>query len=99
MTCGVLARKATTGGPQVEVELPRVFRTREFAVLLRGCLHFPALVHGLLRGPVFEGGVETLPIAAEVDVTRDVFGYLHPCRIDNSMDALHFQRPVKRLCQ
>jgi hypothetical protein len=35
-------------------EPPRVLRTREFAVILRGGLHCSALVHDLLRGPVPE---------------------------------------------
>jgi Rieske [2Fe-2S] domain len=76
-------------------ELPRVFRTHEFAVILRGCLHFPALFHDLLRGPVSECGVETLPIIAELDVACDVFACFLSCRVDGAVDSLDFQRPVE----
>jgi hypothetical protein len=76
-------------------ELPRVFRTREFAVILRGCRHFSVLVHGLLRGPVSECGAKTFPIVAQFDVARDVFACFPACRIDSPVHALDFQRAVE----
>ena len=76
-------------------ELPRVFRTREFAVILRGCRHFPVLVHGLLRGPVSECGVKTFPIVAQLDVARDVIPRFPACRIHGTVHALDFQRAVE----
>ena len=80
-------------------ELPRVFRTCEFAVILRGCLHFPALVHGLLRGPVPERGMETLPIIAELNVPCDVFLCLLPRGVDGTVHSLDFQRTIEALGQ
>jgi hypothetical protein len=77
------------------VEGPRVFRTREFAVILRGCLHFQALVHGLLRGPVPDCGVKTLPIVAQLNVARDVLPRFPACRIDGTVHPLDFQRAVE----
>jgi hypothetical protein len=76
-------------------ELPRVLRTCEFAVILRGCLHFPVLVHDLLRGPVSECGVETLPIVAQLDVACDVFACFPPCRVGGPVNPLDFESPIE----
>ena len=77
------------------VEEPRVFRTRECAVILRGGLHFQVLIHGLLRGPVPECGMKTLPIVAQLDVARDVFPCLLACRVDGTVYPLDFERSVE----
>jgi predicted nucleic acid-binding protein len=95
----IVTRNLKDFPPKTLAELPRVFRTREFAVILRGCLHFPALVHGLLRGPVPECGVETLPIIAELDVPRDVFACFLPCGVDGTVDSLDFKRAIEALGQ
>ncbi len=78
-----------------QTEGPRVFRTHEFAVILRGYLHFPVLVHRLLRGPVTDCGVKTLPIVVQLDVTRDVFPCFPACRVDRPVNPLDFQHAVE----
>src|ERR1700691_2810126 len=80
-------------------EGPRVFRTREFAVILRGSLHFQVLVHGLLRGPVPDCGMKTLPIIAQLDVARDIPICFPACRVDGTVHPLDFQRAIERLCE
>ena len=80
---------------QWNLELPRVFRTREFAVILRGCLHFQVLIHGLLRSTVPECGVKALPIVAQLDVARDVLPCFLACRVDGPVNAFDFQRAIE----
>src|SRR6266487_3689714 len=82
---------------QPRAEGPRVFRTREFAVILRGCLHFPVLVHRLLGGSVPDCGVKALPIVAQLDVTRDVFPCFPACRVDRPVNPLDFKCAVEGL--
>jgi hypothetical protein len=78
-----------------ETELPRVFRTREFAVILRGFLHSLVLVHDLLRGPVPDCGVKAFPIVAQLDVARDVLTRFPACRVDGPVHALDFQCAIE----
>jgi hypothetical protein len=73
-----------------QCEGPRVFRTRESAVNLRGRLYFPELVHDLLRGPVSDCGVKALPIVAQLDVPCDVFACPLSCRVDGPVNPLYF---------
>jgi hypothetical protein len=88
-----------TRTPDGLAEGPRVFRTREFAVILRGGLHFQVLVHDLFRGPVPECGVKTLAIIAQLDVPCDIFPCFPACRVHGPVHALDFQRAVERLGQ
>jgi hypothetical protein len=78
---------------------PRVFRTSEFAVILRSSLHFQVLVHGLLRGPVSDCGMKTLPIIAQLDVARGILMRCPTCRVDGTVHPLDFQRAIERFCE
>src|ERR1700683_2954675 len=97
LTQDELARRAGTSRTTLSAyEAPPAFRTPGFMVILRGGRHFPELVHDLLRGPVSECGVKTLPIIAQLDVARDVFRCFPACRVDGAVDALDFQCSVER---
>jgi hypothetical protein len=86
-------------GKRLWFEGPRVFRTSEFAVILRSSLHFQVLVHGLLRGPVSDCGMKTLPIIAQLDVARDILMRCPACRVDGTVHLLDFQRTIERFCE
>jgi hypothetical protein len=77
--------------------VPPDFRTPDFAVILRGYRLFPVLVHDLLRDPVSECGVKTLPIVAQLDVACDVFACFLACRVGGAVDSLDFKCAIEGL--
>jgi hypothetical protein len=53
----------------------------------------------LVRGPIAESRVKTLPIVEDLDVPRNVPRGVFPRRIDGTMNTLVLQDPEERLRQ
>src|SRR5258708_9294955 len=68
-------------------------------VISRCELPVQVLVVGLLRSPVAECRVETLPIVADLYVPRNILPRHFPRRVRGPVDALDLHRSVERFSQ